>query len=38
MKHEERANQNPYTEQKTQWPKEKKYKRANNDQQNIQIE
>jgi hypothetical protein len=34
----QRGNQNPHIEeeQTTQWPKEK-YKRANNDQQNIHI-
>ena len=33
----QRGNQNPYIEkdQTTQWPKEKKYKRTNNDLQNI---
>jgi len=34
-----KGNQNPYIEEKqtTQWPKEKKYKRTNNDLQNIHI-
>ena len=33
-----KGNQNPYIEeQTTQWPKEKKYKRTNNDLQNIHI-
>jgi hypothetical protein len=35
----QRGNQNPYIEgeQTTQWPKEKKYKRTNNDLQSIHI-
>jgi hypothetical protein len=37
VKRYQRGNRNPYTEQTTQWSKEKKYKRTNNDQQNIHI-
>ena len=35
----QRGNRNPYIEeeQTTQWAKDKKYKRTNNDQQNIHI-
>ena len=33
----QRGNQNPYTEETTQWRKEKRYKRTHNDQQKIHI-